>query len=282
MPLENHHLKVVSFHVSTLANEKTTGKERDTETGLDYFGARYMSSSQGRFSSPDPYGLGARLREPQTWNMYSYTMNNPMRYVDPNGLWSTANHAAIHKASFPGLLPQHLALINRVSQRQDSILRGGQNRSASFQHAMHSPSQTAGQARQAYLKFVNERMNTANTLQFGTFLNQNGDAGLFNNALEAFAELLHAVTDDLSPAHEGFQEWNFDLLDVATHVRTENAPITPGQLQRAVEASRQVFLTTFGPDLYFQATGERAPQQKEVPKPTHKLCLQDREGNCVQ
>ncbi len=31
-----------------------TGKERDAETGLDYFGARYMSSAQGRFTSPDP------------------------------------------------------------------------------------------------------------------------------------------------------------------------------------------------------------------------------------
>jgi RHS repeat-associated protein len=33
-----------------------TGKERDTESGLDYFGARYYASSMGRFSSPDPMG----------------------------------------------------------------------------------------------------------------------------------------------------------------------------------------------------------------------------------
>jgi RHS repeat-associated protein len=38
-------------------NQKFTGKERDTETGLDYFGARYMSSAQGRFTSPDPSNL---------------------------------------------------------------------------------------------------------------------------------------------------------------------------------------------------------------------------------
>jgi RHS repeat-associated protein len=30
-----------------------TGKERDAETGLDYFGARYMSSAQGRWTTPD-------------------------------------------------------------------------------------------------------------------------------------------------------------------------------------------------------------------------------------
>ena len=38
-----------------IVNQKFTGKERDNETGLDYFGARYMSSAQGRFTSPDPF-----------------------------------------------------------------------------------------------------------------------------------------------------------------------------------------------------------------------------------
>jgi RHS repeat-associated protein len=43
-----------------------TGKERDAETGLDYFGARYMSSAQGRFTSPDPENAGADLLLPQS------------------------------------------------------------------------------------------------------------------------------------------------------------------------------------------------------------------------
>ncbi len=63
-----------------------TGKERDAETGLDYFGARYMSSAQGRFTSPDPGGYGAAPIDPQSWNMYSYGLNNPLRYVDPDGM----------------------------------------------------------------------------------------------------------------------------------------------------------------------------------------------------
>lgn len=69
-----------------------TGKERDAETmssampsGLDYFGARYFSAAQGRFTSPDPNGTGASLFDPQSWNAYSYTLNNPLRYVDPDG-----------------------------------------------------------------------------------------------------------------------------------------------------------------------------------------------------
>ena len=64
----------------------STSKERDAETGLDYFGARYYSGAQGRFTSPDPVALKAnRLLDPQRLNLYSYTRNNPLISVDPDG-----------------------------------------------------------------------------------------------------------------------------------------------------------------------------------------------------
>ena len=66
--------------------QKFTLKERDNETGLDYFFARYYSSTQGRFTSVDPLMASARTANPQTFNRYSYTLNNPLRYVDPTGL----------------------------------------------------------------------------------------------------------------------------------------------------------------------------------------------------
>ncbi len=67
--------------------QKFTQKERDTETGLDYFGARYYGSVQGRFTSPDPITvLPERMIDPQQLNLYAYTRNNPLRFVDPNGL----------------------------------------------------------------------------------------------------------------------------------------------------------------------------------------------------
>jgi RHS repeat-associated protein len=76
--------------------EKFTGKERDAELagsgmqGLDYFGARYFSSAQGRWTSPDwsatpqpiPY---ADLRDPQTLNLYAYVRNNPLSRADLDG-----------------------------------------------------------------------------------------------------------------------------------------------------------------------------------------------------
>jgi len=63
-----------------------TGKERDSESGLDYFGARHYSSASARFMSADPVRLNLKhLITPQKWNKYAYTVNNPLRYFDPNG-----------------------------------------------------------------------------------------------------------------------------------------------------------------------------------------------------
>jgi RHS repeat-associated protein len=63
-----------------------TGKERDAETGLDYFGARYYASRTGRFTTVDPVVLlDAAFRDPQLWNRYAYVRNNPLRYTDPDG-----------------------------------------------------------------------------------------------------------------------------------------------------------------------------------------------------
>ncbi len=66
-------------------NPKFTGKERDAETGLDFFEARYMSGSQGRFTGADPESAAAYPSNPQTWNGYAYVRNNPLVYVDPSG-----------------------------------------------------------------------------------------------------------------------------------------------------------------------------------------------------
>jgi RHS repeat-associated protein len=64
-----------------------TGQIRDLESGNDYFNARYYSSNVGRFTSPDPgWFLSANLSNPQSWNMYSYALGNPLSNIDPTGM----------------------------------------------------------------------------------------------------------------------------------------------------------------------------------------------------
>jgi len=65
--------------------QKFTSKERDNETGLDFFGARYYGSTQGRFTSADDFLNDTSPVDPASWNLYVYVRNNPLRYIDPNG-----------------------------------------------------------------------------------------------------------------------------------------------------------------------------------------------------
>jgi len=67
-------------------SRKFTGKERDAESGLDYFGARYYGSKVGRLTTVDPLMTPTdNIFDPQRWNRYAYGRNSPLRHVDPDG-----------------------------------------------------------------------------------------------------------------------------------------------------------------------------------------------------
>jgi RHS repeat-associated protein len=80
----------IDFTGTCAQNYKFQGKERDTETGNDYFGARFYSSAYGRFLSPDwsavpapvPY---ANTTNPQTLNLYAFVKDNPESFADLGG-----------------------------------------------------------------------------------------------------------------------------------------------------------------------------------------------------
>ena len=112
------------------ARSHFTGKERDLETGNDYFEARYYSSNLGRFMSPDwsakedpiPY---AKLSNPQTLNLYAYVGNNPQTGVDADG------HCAAQDALCQGFNAGFDALHQvgssaAVGQLQQSLARNDQ------------------------------------------------------------------------------------------------------------------------------------------------------------
>jgi len=65
---------------------KFSGKERDAESGMDYFGARYYTGRLYRYLSADPVvDKNSAIFDPQTWNLYSYVRNNPISVFDPSG-----------------------------------------------------------------------------------------------------------------------------------------------------------------------------------------------------
>jgi RHS repeat-associated protein len=72
---------------------KFSGKERDTESGLDYFGARYYDHTLYRFLSVDPVvPAGAAVADPQRWNLYGYCRNNPVNIIDSDGNYGRYVH----------------------------------------------------------------------------------------------------------------------------------------------------------------------------------------------
>lgn len=86
----------------------SSGKERDSESGNDYFGARYYASTMGRMLSPDPIlptilsdhtsqQFQSFIQQPQNWNLYAYVLNNPLIYTDPSGMecvWDNGSYDA--------------------------------------------------------------------------------------------------------------------------------------------------------------------------------------------
>ena len=104
------HVHLCAFNAS-----RFTGKERDSESNLDNFGARYYGSSMGRFSSPDEPFIDQDEGTPQSWNLYSYVRNNPLNATDPtghhpgayrndsgNGIESTDSHSSAQECQDTG------------------------------------------------------------------------------------------------------------------------------------------------------------------------------------
>jgi RHS repeat-associated protein len=83
----------------TGTSHQFTGKERDSESGLDNFGDRYYSSPMGRFTSVDPIWVKIdRIVDPQRLNLYAYGRNNPLLFLDPDGRDVTIGRCSIGSA----------------------------------------------------------------------------------------------------------------------------------------------------------------------------------------
>ena len=263
---------------------KFTGKERDSESGLDNFGFRHNASSLGRFMMADPSRLSVFFNNPQSWNRYSYVYNSPLRLTDNNGKWPTNIHNQIIDKSFPNLTDAQRQILKDVSAQQDSILGGGQANSLSFEHAMRGPGQTVEQAQGQFNDFVASSETSAQTAEWTFWLKDIDNAGsMSDEALARFGEALHAVVDSTSPAHVGFQEWNvWNFWGDWKHHNAESK-ITPQQMNNAINAARNAFNSTFRMFDFFIAPPEAKPNpEPDVQRHTEVHCLKNREdGDCV-
>lgn len=105
---DNVRLTATTGSGSDPSPDHFTGKQRDTESNLDYFGARYYGSTPGRFMTPDwadkptdvPY---AQFGDPQSLNLYGYVGNNPVSHADTDGHADDSLNTKVNKLIEKGL-----------------------------------------------------------------------------------------------------------------------------------------------------------------------------------
>jgi RHS repeat-associated protein len=199
MAVQGSRTPALGYSGSDSVRQKFTSKERDNETGPHYFLARYYSSTQGRFTSVDPSRVSIRPGNPQSWNRYSYTYNNPLALVDDNGKWPTRIHNQIIDLALKGLSDAQRNEIKNGSWSVDDPRKGGQNAGQSNQHGMTVPGQSQADAAEKADQFINDNVDAAKY--------NYGHHGL-NSSLYDFGRAFHTVSDMTSPAHEGYQVWS--------------------------------------------------------------------------
>ncbi len=176
------------------------GKEKDEETDLYYFGARYLDARSGRFIKPDPVGIReSDLTKPQRFNRYAYGLNNPYRYVDPDGRWPS-KILLVHQASINRVLSSLSDKDRHILNQQQVEIDVDQSSSGSFRHSMRDPmQQSPNEAREAANNFVR------NEIQLARILEKHGQ---HERAMVHLGNAMHTMQDDTSPAHQGYQEWD--------------------------------------------------------------------------
>jgi RHS repeat-associated protein len=254
-----------------------TSKERDAETGLDFFNARDVASAQGRFTSPDPSNLSVDFFLPQTWNRYAYVGNNPLVYVDRNCLWWTSTHEHIIDDSFPGLSEEERQQLKDVSYATDhsSTYLGifdSQSGEASPTHDMSNgndpdAAHAFGLGIELSDQFIDRSEADARAIQAAWIAS--GHTGIAPNAMIAFGRAQHTVADSTSPSHKGHQPWGCTWCASGLwHVLRENSMRYRGARKTAtVGAVGQAYLDTFGFMELMHAMDGLRPKVTSILKP---------------
>jgi RHS repeat-associated protein len=167
---------------------RSTGKERDAESGNDYFGARYYASNMGRFISPDLTPFNIAPGDPQSWNLYSYAKNQPTIAKDSGGMWYTPIHKLMIEVALGGFLSAgEISALNHQQDVRDS------DQKDQIPHFMTTPGRDAAKDRDASMSYIVSNLNAATDNTSGGGFNENG--------LVYFGNALHTLQDMTSPMH---------------------------------------------------------------------------------
>ncbi len=212
--------------------QKFTSKERDNETGLDYFGARYYGSAQGRFISVDPALTSGDVITPHSWNRYSSSFNNPLRYIDPTGAWNwstilggSSTDEQLRKNA--GKDKNALKAANKIID-QRNLFRNGLNAARESGPSSDEPDSVA----RAVNAYGSEGDSNGVTVTFGTTTNgaaaeagpsANGSLAFDTNGV-ATAQVLVTISSSVSNANDlaqaiGHEGWHTaDRQSFATYL----------------------------------------------------------------
>jgi RHS repeat-associated protein len=251
------------FTLASIESQKFTGKVRDVETGLDFFGARYLSGAEGRFQSVDPSQKSVNPSNPQSWNRYTYANNNPLSYVDDNGKWPSPIHHGLLAGAFGRLSPEQQGLLNTGSDFVDYSLFGQMLPSRAYQHGERGPNESPEEARRTTDAFIGEHESSA---QRWSDRLKTVDGW----ALVEFGTAMHPVMDRTSPPHSNEQIFEgipsklsnlgstvgifFELSKIVAHNNKESQ-ISRETYRKTVDEIRTNFLKTFGQSNFENATG---------------------------
>jgi RHS repeat-associated protein len=190
-----------------------TGRERDPDTGLLYYRARWYDPQVGRFISEDP----AELADGP--NMYSYVSNNATNEIDPQGLFGSAGPWKIHQEITRRALSRSgvsAADLKILIQEQRTFDRNTQSEWFAYLHAMTRPGERPEDARRRANQFVRFSICMARKLAA-----QGKRAG----AMVHLSHAMHTLQDAASPAHADFAvAWpntTVQTIDHAPHYASE-------------------------------------------------------------
>ncbi len=236
------------------------------------------------------------MLDPQSWNRFSYTLNNPLAFVDNNGKWPTPTHDTIIRTALPGLHGK-TALRNiqvgskSVDMGESGLVPHTLIPSESYKHAMVSAQKikelgsyaAARQWTENEMKtFIQNKVNEAkeNVRRFDTSVAVNGvgDESYLISAQKAFGEAIHPIMDNASPAHRDFQiydtsGWSLSVsglitagVDIYLHGNEEGRPPTPEEMAPMVGEIRSLYVDIFGTKRLNEAVPEPKKQQQNNQK----------------